>query len=99
MVGQKTAAIVADDDEKFDTQALLRLAAWGVCAAVSVGIAIFAARTDLGAKRFSAALIAIASPPEESQAATAANLLARTATAEREARRAAETVVAISADR
>jgi len=99
MVGRTAAAMVADDDEKFDTRAFIGLAAWGVCAAISVAIAVFAARTDLGIKRLSAALIAIASPPEESQSVAAANLLARTANAEREARRAAETVIAISTDR
>ncbi len=99
MVGSRSATILADDDEKFDTRAIIRLAAWGVCALVSVVLAVFAATTDIGGKRINAALAAITSPPGEFASVATAQLLARTVAAEREARRAAETAIAIGADR
>ena len=45
---------------------------------------VFAARSDLGSQRIGAALKAIAATPEELQSTVSAQLLARTANAERE---------------
>ncbi|MGZ3409673.1 MAG: hypothetical protein ACXWKA_04895 [Xanthobacteraceae bacterium] len=99
MAGFERAAIVADDDEQFDTKDLVRLGVWGLAATFSLILMVFAARSDLGSQRIGAALKAIAATPEEQQSVVSAQLLARTANAEREARRAAETVIALSADR
>jgi hypothetical protein len=99
LAGYKRAAIVADDDEQFDTQTLIRLTAWGVSAVICVAMLVLAARTDLGAQRLSAGLIAIATPPGESDSIATGQLLARTANAEREARRAVETAITLSGDR
>lgn len=99
MAGYERAAIVADDDEQFDTRALVRLAAWGMAAAMGLFLAVLGARTDLGGQRLHAALKAIAATPEEAQSTISAQLLARTMNAEREARRASDTVLALSADR
>jgi hypothetical protein len=98
MAGHRRAAIVADDDEQVDTRGLTRLGAWGLCAFISVAATAIAARTDLGALRISAALGAISAAPGESEP-PAAQLLARTAAAERDAFRAIETAQTISADR
>jgi hypothetical protein len=98
MVGSR-AAIVADDDELFHMKSLARLAGWGFAAAVSVVLVVYIGRTELGAKRFSMAIAAIGAPPGDPQQLATAQLSARVAGAEREARRAIETVQAISADR
>ncbi len=99
MAGYKRAAIVADGDEQFDTGDLLRLTVWGLAAVAGVAAAVFVARTELGIHRARAALMAIAASPEESAPVAATQLLSRTALAEREARRALETVQAYGADR
>jgi hypothetical protein len=99
MVGSPRAAIVADDDEFFHTGSLIRLAGWGLAAAASVAAVVYIARTDLGTKRFATAIAAIGAPPSDPQQIATAQLSARIAHSEREARRAIETVQAISSDR
>lgn len=99
MVGSPRAAIVADDDEFFHTGSLIRLAGWGLAAAASVAAVVYIARTDLGTKRFAMAIAAIGAPPSDPQQIATAQLSARIAHSEREARRAIETVQAISSDR
>ena len=75
MVGSKRAAIVADDDEQFDTQALIRLAAWGLAAAVSLVADGYCRphrpRRPAHQRRL---LIAIAAPPGEAQPVATAQL-------------------------
>jgi len=64
-----------------------------------VTVVVYVARTDLGTRRFATAIAAIGAPPTDPQQIATAQLAARIAGAEREARRALETAQVISADR
>jgi hypothetical protein len=99
MVGYERAAIVADDDEQFDTKHLMRLAAWGSAAFLSLALAVAAARSDFGEQRIAAAARAAAAGPNDVPGVSPAQILTRVVSAEREAHRAAEISAAISADR
>jgi hypothetical protein len=99
MAVHKRAATIADDDEQFDRSTALRLGVWGVAAVVAVTLAVLAGRTDLGAKRLRAAYAAITASPGDPPPAMVGQLLARTADMEREARRLAESVRALTGER
>jgi len=88
----------AAEDRPLDRTAAIRLTLWGVAAATSAAIAIFAASTDLGTKRAGAAVAAIVAPPLDS-GNTITQIAARNAETERETRRLLDTVKALSADR
>jgi hypothetical protein len=51
----RQAAPLAEREENFDLRALFRLGAWGGCAALALGLAVFALRSDIGAQRIAAA--------------------------------------------
>jgi hypothetical protein len=99
LVGSPRAAIVADDDEFFHTKSLIRLAVWGVAAAASIAAVVYIARTELGTRRFATAIAAIGAPPSDPQQIATAQIAARIASAERDARRALETAQSVSTDR
>ncbi len=75
---------------------VLRIAGWGLAAAAALAIAVFASRSEIGQHR-----AAIAMNPALSEATRLATTqaLTRAEEAEREARRLAETVESLSADR
>jgi len=61
----KRAGSIADENEQFDTRALIRLSTWGIAAVVAVTTTIFAARSELGTKRVHAAVLSITASPAD----------------------------------
>jgi len=95
----KRAGSIADENEQFDTRALIRLSTWGIAAVVAVTTTIFAARSELGTKRVHAAVLSITASPADPPSAVLGQLMARTADVERESRRLSETVRSIGSER
>lgn len=95
MADRSKRALFDDSERRIDLGPLLRIAAWGVGAVGAIAIAVFAGRSEMGERR-------IATGGQASYDATRAatsQALARAAEAERESRRLAETVRALTADR
>ncbi len=82
-----------DNNAYFDIRTLLRLAAWGSGAALAMGLAVFAIRTDVGAQR-----LAMAYAGTQPGRPKAESLAERTQTIE-ETRRLAEGMRTLAADR
>jgi hypothetical protein len=53
-----------DDGEDIDMHPLLRIGAWGFCAVLALGAAVFAGRSETGERRAAAALAALTSPAD-----------------------------------
>jgi hypothetical protein len=77
---------------------LLRLAAWGIAASGALAIAVLAAQSDMGERRVAAATAPLAAQTEAARAATA-QAMARAADVEREAKRLADAMRSLQADR
>jgi hypothetical protein len=85
-------------DDRIDLGPLLRIAAWGVTAAGALAIAVFVSRSETGERRVA---MATTNSPAQTEAMRMATVqaLSRAEEAEREARRLAETVRTLTADR
>jgi hypothetical protein len=81
------AVMEADPDEDFDMRALARLGLWGLCALAAVALVIIAARSEPGARRLASLVGGSAAQAKPSR------------TVDGEARRLAEAVRLLSADR
>jgi hypothetical protein len=103
MAGLERGGLEADEDDYFDMAALWRLALWGVGAGCALVIAAFAAYSDPGIHRlrtaFSSEAVPAAAPTDPLAAPTAVQLVQRSKDAENEAKRLAETVRSLTADR
>lgn len=93
-------AVSATHDENLDLRGLVRLGAWGAVAVTALLLAVFATRSDLGARRMAAAL---GQPAPVQQAirlqADPSPVTARTAELEFETRQLGATVRSLSTDR
>jgi hypothetical protein len=98
MADTNRASVAPNDRKDFDRPTLIRVGAWGLGAFVSLGLMVYAAQTELGTKRAAAAVAAIMSPPRDA-GMTVAQVMARTAESEREARRMSEIVRSLSSER
>jgi hypothetical protein len=98
MADTNRASVVTDDQEEFDRLTLIRLGVWGLSAFLSMMLVVIAAQTDIGVKRAAAAVAAITSPPRD-PTVTIAQVMARTAESEREARRLVENVRLLTLER
>jgi cell division septation protein DedD len=85
--------------QSFDMRVLLRLALWGGAAAAALSVAVLSARSNIGSQRLTIAMSGRASQSGVQQAAVNAQLAARTAETEIEARRLSEAMRALTADR
>lgn len=96
MAGQEKRTPPDRRDRRLDMGPVLRIAAWGFAAAAALAIAVFASRSEIGERR-----VAVAMNPAETEAGRRATVqaLARAEEAEREARRLAEAVQSLGADR
>lgn len=88
--------LFGDEEERIDFRQGLKLATWGAAAALAVGAAVLAARTESGAQRVSHLL---GGPSRASAAAKADPVIARLAKTEIEASRLAEAVRTLTDDR
>ncbi len=86
-----------DEGEHIDMRPLLRLGAWGLCAVLALGSAVFAGRTEIGERRAAAALVALRTAPAELLARAPVQLAAQPS--EAETRRLSEAVRTLTADR
>jgi hypothetical protein len=92
--------LFGDDEERVDLRQVLRLAVWGGLAALAVGGAVLAGRTDAGAQRLGELLGGpTRAAANSSPVAKPDPLAARLAQAEIEASRLAESVRALTDDR
>src|SRR3954469_14336515 len=102
MAEQTSVARRHEDKWSFDMRALWRLAIWGTTASAFLAAAVFAANTDVGARRL-LAMNAPAATPDTIMPATdepsAAKLAARSAETENETRRLAQAVQSLDAER
>jgi hypothetical protein len=88
-----------DGASHLDLWPLLRFGGWGACAVIALAVAVAAGRTDTGTRRAVLAHASITgSQPEQALRAAGVEMLAR-AEAEREARRTAEAVRSLGAER
>ena len=86
-----------DEGEHIDMRPLLRLGAWGLCAVLALGSAVFAGRTETGERRAAAALVALRTAPAELLARAPVQLAAQPS--EAETRRLSDAVRTLTADR
>jgi hypothetical protein len=99
-VGSPTRAVPSGAGERaVNARQFLRLLAWGAGAAIALVIAIAAGRSELGAKRAHAALVAMLSSPEPAQPQISERLAAWSNGVDDEMRRQAETMRAITDQR
>jgi hypothetical protein len=99
-VGSPARAVPSGGGEHaVNTRLFLRLLGWGTGAALALVIAVAAGRTELGAKRANAALMAMLSSPEPAQPPISERLAAWSNGVEQEMRRQAETIRAITDQR
>jgi hypothetical protein len=85
--------------EDIDLRGLVRLASWGAAAATALLLAVFATRSDLGARRMAAVFGPGSAPQAVRTQAEPAPVAARTAELEFETRQMAAAVRSLSADR
>jgi len=88
-----------DDQEHIDMRPLLRIGVWGACAAVALGGAVYAGRTDVGAERAQIALAALRDAPREILAHPRSFFALRSTGADAETKDLAEAVRNLTADR
>lgn len=88
-----------DDEGHIDMRPLLRIGVWGVCAVVALSGVVFAGRTDVGAERAQVALATLREAPREIIAHPSTLLAARSTADDAEAKRLAEAVRKLTADR
>jgi hypothetical protein len=102
MAEQTPVARRHEDKWSFDMRALWRLAIWGTTASACLAAAVFAANTDVGARRLLAMNAPAATPDTVTPASdqlSAAQLAARSAETENETRRLAQAVQSLDAER
>jgi hypothetical protein len=87
------------DEDHIQMRPLLRIGAWGVCAAVALGTAVFAARTEVGEQRVGMALAALRMSPAQLTVRPENVLATRPATPDNDALALGETVRSLAADR
>jgi len=87
-----------DDEDHIDMRPLLRLGAWGACAAVALGAAVFAGRGDAAADRVSIALATLRAAPDFITHPTRV-IAAATSSSDEETERLNEQVRTLTADR
>jgi hypothetical protein len=87
------------DEDHLDMRPLMRIGAWGACAVVALGAAVVAGRTEVGEQRAGAALAMLMTAPSELMTHPTNLLAARSSDADYEARRLAESVRTLTADR
>jgi hypothetical protein len=98
-MSQRTESALFDEQEDHvDLRPLARVAAWGLAAAIAVGLTVIAARSEVGERRMAAA-VGSGSGPADRWQLVIAQLVARTDDAESEARRLAAAMSALSAER
>lgn len=96
MADQEKHALLQRLGGDLDMGPVLRIAAWGLTAAMALAIAVFASRSEIGLRRVAGAM-----NPGQTEAArlASAQAFARAEEAEREVRRLTDTVQGLSADR
>jgi hypothetical protein len=87
------------EEDHLDMRPLVRIGTWGVCAAVALGAAVVAGRTEVGEQRAGAALAMLMTAPSELMTHPTNLLAARSSDTDYEARRLAESVRTLTADR
>jgi hypothetical protein len=86
-------------EEHFDANALARLGCWALLAVIAVGGAVYASRTELGARRVVVATANINADPGEPSRTLTTQLLARASAVEAQNRRLSDSLQALAADR
>ena len=99
MADHKRAANIADAVEQYDSPAFFRLGVWGLCAVLALTTTVFAARSELGAKRITAAVAAITASPDDPPSAMIDQILTRIVDMERETRRLTDVLRSLTAER
>jgi hypothetical protein len=88
-----------DDEDHIDMRPLLRITAWGACAAIALGAAVMSGRTEVGAARAGAAFAALETAPKTIVAHPSNLLASGPSEADKKALELAETVRSLTADR
>lgn len=97
-MSQRTESALFDEQEdRVDFRPLARFVGWGLAAAIAIGLLVIAARSEVGERRMATA-IGSDGPPDRWQIVIA-QLVARANDAESEARRLADAMGVLSADR
>jgi hypothetical protein len=88
-----------DDEDHIDMRPLLRLGAWGACAALALGAAVVAGHGDAATERVSVALATLRAAPDFITHPTMVLTAARPSPNDEETERLNETVRTLTADR